>query len=232
MYTKTFVCFANSRKKAGRCVAGREITPNGFGGWIRPVSARQSEELSEEERRYENGQDPKLLDVIDVPLSSPFPHGYQTENHVIEPDSHWVRRRTATWADVATAVETFVGPLWVNGHSSYYGLNDRVPESIALTLTRSLYLIEPTALNVIVVVEGAEFGNGRRRVRARFEHSGNQYKLSVTDPVAEATYLGRGDGEYPIGEAILCISLGELHSDHFAYKLVAALITPANGGGA
>ncbi len=87
-------------------------------------------------------------------------------------------------------------------------------------------MIEPTLLNVAVIVEVAEFDNPRRRVRARFEHNNCQYKLSVTDPVAVLKYLGQGDGEYPIQEAILCISLGEMYL-HYAYKLVAAIITPS-----
>jgi hypothetical protein len=67
-YRKTIICLANSRKLTGRCVAGKEIIDNKIGAWIRPVSARPTGELSEEERRFPRGQDPKLLDVIKVPM--------------------------------------------------------------------------------------------------------------------------------------------------------------------
>jgi len=50
------VCLANSRKISGRCIAGKKISEN---KWMRPVSNRESEEISEEERRYENGQMPQ-----------------------------------------------------------------------------------------------------------------------------------------------------------------------------
>ena len=55
--------------------------------------------------------------------------------------------------------------------------------------------------------------------------------MTVTDPVAQEEFLALENGEYPLAEAILCISLGELLSD-FACKLVAALIIPARCGGA
>jgi len=44
---KRIVCLANSRKLQGRCIAGREIVQGKPGAWIRPVSAREHEEVSE-----------------------------------------------------------------------------------------------------------------------------------------------------------------------------------------
>jgi hypothetical protein len=92
-YVKTIVCLANSYKTRGRCIAGREVlAKNKYGGWIRPVSARVKAEVSLSECRYQNNGIPKVLDIIDVPLSIPAPDNHQTENHILDPKSWWVKR--------------------------------------------------------------------------------------------------------------------------------------------
>ncbi len=86
---KRFVCLANSRKLHGRCIAGREWRDGRAGGWIRPVSAREHQEVSESERRYQDGSDPKLLDVIDIPVLESQPDAYQTENWLLDSEQRW-----------------------------------------------------------------------------------------------------------------------------------------------
>lgn len=46
--------------------------------------------------------------------------------------------------------------------------------------------------------------------------------LAVTDPVIERQYLLGQDGEFDVGSAILCISLGEPYGE-YAYKLIAGV---------
>lgn len=98
-YVKTLLCLANSRKTTGRCIAGRELVNGRLGDWIRPVSGRENGELSEEERQFEDGRDPRVLDVIQVPMLEARPHAFQVENHLIDPDYYWALERTATWAE-------------------------------------------------------------------------------------------------------------------------------------
>ena len=44
---KRIVCLANSRKLHGRCVAGREWDGDRVGPWLRPVSARAGQAVSD-----------------------------------------------------------------------------------------------------------------------------------------------------------------------------------------
>ncbi len=71
-------------KLSGRCIAGKEIWEEGrVGDWIRPVSARDRQEVSEWERQYEDGSDPLCsIDVIDVAdcRYNAQPKDYQREN--------------------------------------------------------------------------------------------------------------------------------------------------------
>src|SRR5882724_1624888 len=131
---KRIVCLANSRKLSGRCLAGKELSG---GGWIRPVSAREHEEVSEDERQYEDGSDPRVLDIIDVPLLDARPKGHQQENWLLDPAFYWVKVDRAGWSELQRLVDP-AAPLWIDGHSTYSGLNDKVPLSLASGLTDSL----------------------------------------------------------------------------------------------
>jgi len=223
-YTKTIVCLANSRKESGRCIAGREWFAGRYGPWIRPVSVRDTRELSEEERRYEDGSDPRVLDIVSVEMTDRQEHRYQRENHVIDDGYYWTRQGTVSWGDLEEAVEQVGGPLWRNGESSSHGLNDRVSLLFLGAQRQSLYLVRPHGLTIIVGHETGPQGS-RRRVRAEFSLGDDTYRLAVTDPIAERRYLSRFDGTTPVDQALLCVSLGDAYHG-YAYKLVASVITP------
>jgi hypothetical protein len=225
-YTKTIICLANSRKNTGRCVAGKVVEASGIGDWVRPVSGRQTGELSEEDRRFEDGRDPRLLDVVRIPMVRPSPHDYQTENHLIDEGYYWTRIRTAEPGEVAAALDVVRGPLWDNtSPSTWNGCNDRVDEAAASHLRSSLKLVEVADLQVHVEVEGARFGNHKKKVRGRFSLDGIPYWLAVTDPAVERQYLPGEEGTFDVGRAVLCVSLGEPFGG-YAYKLIAAVIAP------
>lgn len=219
---KRILCLANSRKLSGRCVAGREIANPQPGPWVRPVSSREHQEVTEYERNYEDGTDPKVLDVIEVPLVEARPHDFQQENWLLDPNFYWERKGRIGWKDLQDFVEPD-GPLWLNHHSSYNGFNDRIPMDVAVTLRSSLRLIHVDQLAIEVSCPGAAFGNPKRRVQGQFEHGGDDYWLWVTDPVYERRFLAQPNGIYPLGECYLTISLGEPFENH-AYKLIAAII--------
>ncbi len=223
-YAETIVCLANSRKPpSGRCIAGKEKLNSGYGSWIRPVSERPSAEVSEEERRYEDGRDPRVLDIIYVPMKAPAPSLHQIENHIIDANYYWKKVSELAWKELWHLLDN-PGTLWFNGDSTYHGLNDRVKIEVAAKLKGSLLLIKPEGLIVRVQTEGAEFKNPRRRVRAEFKYGAAKYILIVTDPIAERFFLSKGNGDYPVADSYLCVSLAGEHTDGYCYKLVASVI--------
>jgi len=225
-YKKKIVCLANSRKPpSGRCIVGREVLPEGLGNWIRPVSNRPSREISEEERQYFNGKDPRVLDLIEITFIKPEPENHQKENHLIDENYYWEYIKRYDWRSIRNAIDEPKGSLWRNGFSSRLGLNDRIPGNIASRLKVSLYLISPNNLVLKINTEGGGFGPPRRRIRACFDFNNESYCLVVTDPVIERKYLSNQTTVIEMPNALLCVSLGEIFKD-YAYKLAAAIITP------
>ena len=219
---RRIVCLANARRRSGRCIAGKVWEGNRPGNWIRPVSDREGEEVSEDERRYEDGLDPEVLDIIDVPLLSPKPNDHQQENWLLDSDSYWIKVDVLSLDRLQQLVDP-IAPLWINGHSTYRGLNDQVPLAQAKSLDSSLRLIHVERVHLFVFRPGKEFGNPKRRVQGRFSYAGQEYAFWVTDPVYERKYLSEPDDEYEIGESFLTISLGEPFKGD-CYKLVATVI--------
>ena len=222
----TIACFANSWKNSGRCVAGRVFGNGRFGAWVRPVSARPTRELNWPERACDGVREPRVLDVLQVALARPEPELHQTENHLIDPSRGWRHLDALPWSVALGAAER-PRSLWLDpgdGPDSKYGGNDRVPQKLLSNLSRSLSLIHPEQLDIVVQEEPTEDGM-RRRIRADFIYGDKRYILRVTDAVFEGLFRGRPLGVYPIREALLCVSLGEVFHG-YAYKLVAAVITP------
>lgn len=219
---KRILCLANSRKLSGRCIAGRELVDDRPAGWIRPVSAREHEEVSERERGYQNGEDPQVLDVIDVPVLDVRPGTFQTENWLLDPGYYWSKVSRLDASDLGDYVDN-EGPLWLNAGSTKAGLNDEVPVGQANELTTSLALVHVPGVQISVFSPGAAFGNPKRRVQAKFKLGGDDYWLWVTDPVYERRYLAQDNGEYVLGRCYLTVSLGEPYGG-YVYKLVAAII--------
>ena len=222
---KRMVCLANPRKLVGRCIAGREwLSGKGGGGWIRPVSARRGQEVSEHERQHEDGSDPRALDSVDVPVKGPRPDGCQTENWLLDPERCWERAGSCSpfeLPDLADLVE----PLWMDGHSACHGLNDTIPLKAEGEISSSLRLVGVEELALEVFAPGEAFGNSKRRVQGRFVHAGRGYAFRVTDPVCERRYLSRLDGKHRIGERHLTIALGEPYEGAI-HKFIAAIIEP------
>lgn len=218
---KTFICLANSRKVSGRCIAGKEFSNNVVGNWIRPISGRENHEISELDRRYSDGATAQTFDIISVALKEKSDHLAQEENYLIDDQYYW--GKSGQFSDDLNTLLDNPTSLWANGYSSYNGTNDRVPTDSITAPGQSLYFISPTNFEIVVQTEGAEFGNGKKKVRADFEYNGIKHFISITDPAIESAYLAQGEGRYkPTGTIYMTVSLGEAW-EGFYYKLAAAI---------
>ncbi len=225
---KYIVCLAISRKHNGRCIAGIEVAQGERVGWIRLVSTREHEEVLEGECRYRDGSNPRLLDVIDVPLIEHRPRRYQQENWTFNQDYYWERVNRMTWDDLPMLADPEL-PLWSNGSSTLNGINDRIHLSSTQDIGNSLRLIRVDRITLSVFAFGEAFGNPQRRVKGTFRYAGDEYRFTVTDPNYERKYLALENGDYLIGESFVTVSLGEPHKDGYCYKLIAAIMERDGG---
>lgn len=222
---KTFICLANSRKFSGSCIAGKTV--DGFQAF-RPVSSSPKEELSEVEIRYEDGQLPKLLDIISLEVKNAVPNEYQPENWLIDTDYYWASERQCDFNNLGMFTDD-VSLFWKNTESSYNGINDRIDARYFNTIKRSFVFLKLNSSFVIVKEEGREFGNPKRKVRLNFILNEVEYILPVTHPEIEREYLGQQDGKYPITEEhYISVSSGMPHSDNKIYLFAAGIIRNGN----
>jgi hypothetical protein len=222
-YAKRFVCLANSFKTTGRCLAGREILPDGsFGPWLRPVSRRPTAEVQLWECLYRNNETPKLLDLIEVQLLRPAPHNHQTENHVIDNAREWTKAGQLGWAALQQLVEQ-PRMLWRNtGHTSS-GIRNCLSRSEAAQEHHSLVLIRTESLRLHIAPKCGY--QKHRNHQADFYYRGVNYSLKLTDPSAIEAFLAKPAGTYSLHNVYLCISLTEPweKDNNRCHKIVAAV---------
>ncbi|HXQ27554.1 MAG TPA: hypothetical protein VN822_14200 [Candidatus Acidoferrales bacterium] len=221
-YVKRIVCLANSYKPPnGRCIAGKEVLADGYGGWIRPVSGRSTAEVSFSEYRYEDNTSPKLLDIVDVPLLNADPRHHQVENHVIAA-ARWVKRGELPW-DELEQLRDRPASLWINSGHTNAGHYDCISHAEAATVQDSLLLIR---VDDFVVEIGRNHWTGRKSYRGKFEYNGVHHNLSVTDPIVRDAFAAKEEADYPLKDVYVCVSLTEPYEhDDRCHKLVAAIIT-------
>ena len=222
-YSKTIICLANSWKLGGRCIAGKVVTSQGFGEWVRPIGTAKEGAVSYEDRHYDSGADPALLDVIEIQMSGKANHPFQSENHDIDEKLYWRLIRKATSVELGKALDPVQPDLWGTTHfASGNGINDRVVEHTAPNFGYSLRLIDVKDLEIQVSVENPSFTD-KKTVRGYFTYSRIKYALVITDPVIRSAYMSKPLATYSVGQAILCVSLGEPYKG-YAYKLIAGVL--------
>jgi len=207
---KTIVCLANSRKFGGRCIAGKDIYT---GEWIRPVSKDRSGELFSCNYKLSNGDNPKLMDILQIGLERKNPKPHQPENYQISQER---------WKKIGTIdnLEEFCDypeTLWDIGDQK-----DRIPSSYMERnrLDNSLYLIQPESIAI-------DWDKDEQKARADFDYNNVSYDLSITDPNIISEFEDDESNLYVLdpNDIYLCLSIGEpFHMcGGDCFKLVAAV---------
>lgn len=168
-YVKTIVCFANSRKTAGRCIAGKEWQDGAPGEWVRPVSTRPTHEISKKNAATKMGviRSCSISSVFRVMLISRCPIRARTmlSTQAItgqNRDSCLGRTFMTGW------IPPIIRGAW--GQGSYAGLNNRV--AIGQEDGTSLYLVSVERLRLLVGRKAPEYPDSKRAVRGEFVYRG------------------------------------------------------------
>jgi hypothetical protein len=216
-----FICLANSRKLAGRCVAGLRSDSD---EWIRPVSQDSEGTLLRRHYVLDDGKEAAPLDVIELHVSEHRPKPYQPENWVLG-NEQWKLIKRLDPKDAYVLLKKVL----VTGPELFGNAGDRVPLSGLQDqpIPRSLALIEPTDVSWHI----ATSIRGTRQTRALFSLGRASYDLAVTDPVWEhrlkSLDLGVHSREAANVESddvlLFTISLGGPFQGQ-CYKLIAGIV--------
>jgi hypothetical protein len=239
MEEKILCILANSVKNSKSCIAGIEIikTTTGrwqnTGRWIRPISHRPKGAISNTESLLQNiKRNPKLFDIVKVPLHAPANVEGQPEDWLIEPSFAWQHLGYFESQNSASAFLEMPKDLWLQQGEK----QDRVsPEWVAQYQMPSLYLIAPEELKIYV--QESDYGTGSRRSRrAAFRYRELDYDFGMTDPVTSNTHFPDFRTRKPGSHAglnldcvAICVSLapawkGDLASQSYHFKLVAGIV--------
>jgi hypothetical protein len=202
----------------------KSLQPKDQGDGYAPLAQDQQQRFrSLDEREYEDGTEPQLLDVIQIPMIGSSGHGHQTENQTIDSRYYWQKCGNKQFQDLPGLSDSPT-TLWINGSSTHHGIDDHILATQVSGLTTSLYLIHPDDLTIRVFVLGIAFGNLKRAVRANFSYKGCSYDFKVTDIDLTKKLLAGSNRSYLVsGNAYLCVSLAEAHTDGYCYKLIASV---------
>ncbi len=234
MAEKRVLILANSIKKRARCVAGREIIQDGgkdrLGAWIRPVSASGEGELLPRHYALQQGGSASVLDVVDVPLKRRQSDPGQPENWLIDDSTQWSKVRAVAIDKVAGFAECPTD-LWLESTSHSHRIT--VNAQASRSTPTSLVLIRPGGFHVRLWREHPPWKEyTQRKTRAVFRYAGQEYSLSMTDPIFSEQHCGKhppeSEGVREVvpacgDDCLLCISLTPpFKGDH--YKVVATVI--------
>lgn len=212
------ICLANSWKYEERCIAG--INPQ-TGRWIRPISTQYSNDgRVPQEIRLIDGQEPKILDFLDIPLDNTGnDFGFESENLNIIPGK-WQRLKSVPATDLIKYCSETPHIL----HNSWKYVTVPYLQNLPLEQRYTLQLVY--ALQIIVNHEIRSTGTKWRG--SLITKQGQQLTdASITDPELVKKL---DEGYCPNNPCLVTVSLSMPHrppnweGDDPCWKLIAGVI--------
>ena len=231
MELKRIVVLANSIKKGGRCVAGREISDDEICNekWLRPISTEPEGTLEPRHMVVNTKRSLKVLDIVDIPLTCNVNDACHPEDWTLD-CQEWQHVGVFDRKRLPELEET-PRDLWLEDRSH----PDRVTCSLHMCQKRrqSLYLVRPTNLRIRLSREYNEYkGYIQNKRRAVFSYGDVEYDLGLTDPVITDKHCQTfpkpdeppNEIRLPFGdECLLCVSFTpKLNGYH--YKVIAGVL--------
>jgi len=214
--TKRIVILANAPLDGGRLVAGIELVNGWPNRWVRLVADDHATLLGDTDVMLPDGDQPRTLDVVDVPLVGRAPMANHTENWICEPGSAWGRRPWRIERGQRRHFEDRRVPLWLADDTDGSDeVDDQLTVDGAAKFTDSIRLIRVHDLRLT-----------RRdvQVESQFAFLGTRYRLPVIDPDAIESFMVDNDSPPAIGEAYLTVALTAATEDGGCRRVVAAAI--------
>lgn len=214
-----FICLANSKKYAERCIAGVEIQikPNreydlvkkGLRPhWIRPVTGNEFGQIPAELVSKIG-----LLDIVEIDIESETPWGYQTEN------VYFSEKSLRVLGKVELAAENLDGLVDESEPVIFLNTGKAIPAEKIDGLDRSLVMIRPE--NVTIDWKARTLINPQ--LRARFTYKNTDYDLPVTDVGFIREFDRNPEVLAKARRFYFVISVG-IEFEGFYYKLVAGVV--------
>jgi hypothetical protein len=241
MISKTLIVLANSVKRSGRCLAGKEVVRTGgqwkAGGWIRPVATPDGGEVPLYGMQQALGYNPNLLEILEIPFDRAASLPDQPENWLLLTPlraKSWKSIGRLSWEETPSLLDR-PAQLWSDPSSGPRRISEGFPR--AMPKPASLYLVKPDKIESISAWSepnpSAESGVKKRRV-ARIRYAGVLHECDIDDPDFAARYypkfptvneprveikLARPDA------TLVCVSItGAFYGHH--YKIAAAFFEP------
>jgi hypothetical protein len=241
MQTKSIVVLANSVKRSGRCLAGKEVFRAGdgwkIGRWVRPVGTKDGGEIAEYPMSVALGHDPELLEIVEIPFDIAAILPDQPENWLIEKPSKgtWKSLGKLKWRDLPELTDE-PQKLWMDPSTNLRRVKEGFPRKMAKPA--SLYLIKPDKIESVRVwsehnFSGASYPVKKKRVLT-ICYAGESHECDIDDPVFSNKYyptfptVSQAAMEIKLSrpkDTYVCVSLtGAYYGYH--YKIAAAFFEP------